>query len=335
MTVPDLHALHLDFHGVAVRCVGDAEALRGLALHFGWFVTQAGNPVAVEVALCRGEPQAVAGGRRRSDQIVERGIVYNAGDRTLVDHHGVARSEYDFATERGRVTSPHVEDLVELGYLMIHSRVGVLLELRGLVRLHCVGVEYAGRAALVLAPSGGGKSTLARHLLQQTDVRLLGDDMVLIDRNGQALPFHCALGITDPSQADGLGEPVPFRRRKHPDKWIVPLDGLAPRLAPAAVPVSLVLWVVRVSGGGSAVVPASQLDMGRALARDMIVGLGLPQVIELIARHGARDLVKQLPSASRRLWAAASLMRSHGAVLELADPATGAQAVFEALKTGH
>lgn len=327
--------LKLDFHGVQVRCTGDADGLRGLGIHFASFLgpcdASTGASPDLHVTLRRAEPPQARHERRRCDQIVDRGIVYNFGDTTVVDHHGVSRSEYDFATERGTVTSPHVQDLVELGYLMVHSRIGVLLEQRGLVRLHCVGVEHQGRAALILAPSGGGKSTLARSLLEHTPVRLLGDDMVLIDRRGQALPFHSPLGVTDPRQAHGLGEAIPFNRRKHPDKWVVALDGLESRLARGPVPVAVVLWVVRVSGGASAVVSASRTDMARALGRDMVVGLGLPQVIELVARRGARDLAKQLPSVRRRAWAAAQLLRARGGVLELSDPTSAAHAVFAAL----
>jgi len=323
--------LWLDCGGVRVSCAGDPEAIRGLSAHFAAFLGPRSSRPDVRVQLRRAEPPPVASERRRCDQVVDRGIVYNFGATTVVDHHGHARSEYDFAAERGVIDSLHLEDLVELAYLMIHSRVGLLLEARGLVRLHCVGIELDGKAALVLASSGGGKSTLARALLRETSVRLLGDDMVLIDKRGWARPFHSPLGVTDPAQAEGLGQPIPFVRRQHADKWIIPLDALRDRLAPGPVPVSLVLCAERVTRGPSAVVPAPRMDVLAVLARDMVIGLGLPQVIELVARRGARDVVKQLPSLRRRLHAASRLLLARTAVLELADASSAAQAIVAAL----
>src|SRR5688572_11909312 len=122
--------LALDVHGVGVRLSGDAVALDELGAHFG--ALRGDVAPAVSITLERGAPSLDGLPRTRADQVLERGVVYNQGPVTWVDHYGHAVSRYDFAAEQGTVRAPETADLVEIAYLMVHSRLGVLLEARGL-----------------------------------------------------------------------------------------------------------------------------------------------------------------------------------------------------------
>jgi hypothetical protein len=314
-------AVYFDVHGVRVELSGDAEALAGLCRHFAAFAVEGPLDAAVTIALERRAPRLELPARLRAEQILERGVVYNDGARTWVDHHGAALSHYDFGRERGSVVAPDPVDLIELGYLMIHSRLGVLLEARGLVRLHALGLAMGSRAALVLCPSGGGKSRLAITALRHGRTELLGDDIVLLDAQGRAHGFPQPLGIPRPEAAQGLGPAVSFVRRHHPPKWLVELGPLEPRLARGPRRVALVALCRRVSAAPSRLVPASRAELAGELWRDLVIGLGLPQVFELVARRGARDLGKLAPSAFLRGRRALAVARgARGVVLEVFDP---------------
>lgn len=63
---------------------------------------------------------------------------------------------------------------------LLGSAVGALLHQRGLLPLHASAVEIGGRAIAFVAPSGGGKSTLAMHL-QHSGARVIADDLCAID----------------------------------------------------------------------------------------------------------------------------------------------------------
>lgn len=326
-----MNDLFLDVHGVTARIGGDADALARISVHFGAFRSRSAAEPCFRVELLRQAPSLDVPTRLTSDQVVDRGVVYNAGSTTWVDHHGQAVSCYDFATERGRILAPQVEDLVELGYLMVHSRLGVHLERRGLYRLHCLGIVIDGKAALVLSPSGGGKSRLALSVLSTTDAKLLGDDLVLVDRRGRVHPFHSPIGVSKPEHGKPLGVVHAFHRRLHPPKWIVELDP-SERLARSAAEVRLVAIAKRASSGPSALVPVRRAAMQAALWRDLVVGLGLPQVLELVARRGARDLVSFAPTALSRMRAARALARkAQAATLELADPDAAAELLVRRL----
>lgn len=322
----------LNVHGVVVSVEGCDEAVSALLVHFAAFVVGSapGRP-DVSVALRRAEPRLELGARLAADQYVQRGVVYNLGPLSVVDHHGHAISRFDHEQESGVVTAPAVEDLVELGYLMVHSRVGILLERRGLVRVHALGFVRDGFATLVLAPPGGGKSTLALALLRHTDAQLLSDDLVLVDRSGRAHAFPHPIGIRDPDTAADLGSIHAFPRRHHGPKWVVGLDGLLGRHAREPAPIGAIAQLVRVTSPPSRVVRTSVSSMGWALWKDAVIGAGLPQVVELLVPRGSRDLWRQAPSALRRSAAAVRLMLSAKSLrLEVHGPEEAALAIFEA-----
>ncbi len=323
-----------DVHGVALSVAGDDEAVEGVTVQLaGFHRPRLDGPIALQVRLTRDRPGLPRGQRWRSDQVLERGIVYNQGHHCWVDHHGLATSHYDYASETGEVTAPETADLIELGFLMVHSRLGIWLERRGLVRAHGVGFAVGGKAGLVLTPSGGGKSRLAIGLLQQPGVTLLSDDMVLLDTAGRAHPFPHPIGVSDPDHACGLGRVRPFVRRHHGTKWLIELDELLARHETGPLPLRLLAMANRVSCPPSSVTPASRRALAGALWRDVVVGLGLPQVLELVARSGARDLWRQAPSAWRRARAAgAALGRARAVRLDIADPESAAQALVDELR---
>jgi hypothetical protein len=324
--------MFLEIYGVHVEVHGDETAVRSLGVHFGAFVAKPANAVSIRVELRRDRPALPSSPRLRADQVLERGIVYNQGELTWVDHHGVALTHYDFSRERGAVTAEDPNDLVELGYLMIHSRVGVLLEERGLVRVHALGVGLNGRAAVVLTPSGGGKSRLALAILKRTSAELLGDDVVLLDARGRAYPFPHPIGIPSPESASGLGPAAEFVRRQHPTKWLLELGDLGHRLAKEPHEVKVLALYRRVSAPPSRTAPASTASAAQALFRDLVVGLGLPQVLELVARRGLADIPGLLPVALGRARVAAGILKcAHAITLEVSDAETAAEVLVAEL----
>ena len=324
----------LDVYGVRVALSGCEEAVSGVSAHFAGFLAGPGDRAAasVTVKLVCEPPRLAPSARLVADHFCERGVVYNEGPVTWVDHQGSALSRFDHARDCGLVTAEAIEDLVELGYLMVHSRLGMLLERRGLVRVHALGLVRDGRAALVLAPPGGGKSALALALLRRTRALLLSDDVVLLDAHGLAYPFPHPIGVSNPEVAEGIGPVRPFCRRHHSPKWIIELGALLPRHATGPAPVSMVARLVRVTSPPSRLVRAGRLEALSALWRDAVIGLGLPQVVELVLRHGARDLWRQTPRAMRRAQTVARIWATaRSATLEVFDPNEAARALFDAL----
>jgi len=200
----------------------------------------------------------------------------------------------------------------ELAYLYLLSRIGVFLDKKGLHRIHALGFQNKKSGALVLIPSGGGKSSLALELLQNKDISLLSDDSPLIDRKGRLYPFPLRLAFTShASMPDNLEQKTGrMERRKYGVKKLLSIKDLPnPPASNASEPKFLFL----AERHGSKKIPRlrrlHKYEAIHALLRDMVVGLGLPQLAELVLTKGIWSLPSLIPTASSRTLAAANLVQ--------------------------
>jgi hypothetical protein len=199
-----------------------------------------------------------------------------------VDYEGRALLEYDLAAEQGDLWCEDEPLAHELAYLAVLSRVGDLLDRQGLHRVHGLGFSFQGRGGLLLLPMNGGKSRLAIELLGRPEFKLLSDDIPLLDRKGRdLLAFPLRLGLRGNDWA-GVPERYvrPFPRRRFGIKHLVDVDYFRDRIA-ASAPLD---WVI--VGGRTAaspiLEPCSKAAAVRTLLSQMVLGVGLPQVLELM-----------------------------------------------------
>lgn len=90
--------------------------------------------------------------------------------------------------------------------------------------IHATCVAFGARAALLLGPSGSGKSDLALRVIFEQGAKLVADDRVLLTRQGSRLiaaaPGEAAkVGLTGALEARGLGIlglPAARRRARAP-----------------------------------------------------------------------------------------------------------------------
>jgi hypothetical protein len=190
---------------------------------------------------------------------------------------------------------------------------------------------------LCLLPSGGGKTTLAMAALEVPGVRLLGDDMALVDLRGQVLPFPLRLGFTSPPPGVDPARLRRMRRRKYGDKWLLDLEALGPRLAYGPAKAGSLVVGQRQLAGPPKLERAPRRAALPHLTKEMVVGLGLPQLVEYFLRLEPRDLPhKARLLASRAAAALALTARSSAYRLHLGrDPADNAALLRQLLRPGE
>lgn len=247
------------------------------------------------------------------EKILETCLISRLGKRKYVDYFGEALTVVDDGARHISITSPSEERLFELAYLSIHSRAGDLLDEAGFSRVHAVAISYQGKNALVMLPSKGGKSTLLTHLLENPGVKIIADDMPLVDRLGRILPFPGKISMTEKPESGvlaGLSWGI-FLRAHYPPKWTASLKDLPERIesAPEKNRV-LLLNGVRLTHGESLIVPTLKSRMLRPLLGHMVLGLGLPQIIEIFLEFELRDALKLAKHALLRSWCAIMLLRN-------------------------
>ncbi len=239
-----------------------------------------------------------------------RNSVYRDRDASYLDYSGRA-----LAVRRSDEGSLRIycrdRDLAhEIAYLAILSHVGQHLDSIRLHRVHALGVEAGGRAALILLPMGGGKTTLALALLKTDGIRLISEDSPLISRRGHVLPFPLRIGV----RPGGAPADVPEKyirtveRMEFGPKTLIDIEHYRDRIA-GPCRAGLILLGERRLNVPSSVRPASRKAALAAFIRNSVVGLGLYQGVEFVLQTSAWELLGKAGLALSRLRNSASVIR--------------------------
>lgn len=302
--------IDLTFHSLAISVRGDwPEVIGDLRADFAWFSAGNGLQPDLAVEIQRTDPDFGVAGDIEASFVTPRNVVYQHGDKALIDYFGRALSVYD--RPRGHLLVQGQErDLVyEAVYRFILSRVGAHLETIGLPRLHALGLSGRNGAVAVLLPAGGGKSTLASSAMRATGVRLLSEDSPLIDRHAMLHPFPLPLGVND-GEADRLpaGRTRTRTRMELGPKTVLELDGMIDRIEPQPQPLRHLVLGRRTLGTAATLEPIPRQRLVRPLLRECVVGVGLYHGMEFVFQHGLREFAGMLGPAATRLGCSAAVI---------------------------
>lgn len=316
--------------GIRVQCTGPGSAFLAEDFSaFSGFAFPHPPHAALKLQLVGTAPSAEDLPNAPAEQVYPECVAYRDPQnphRRLLDYHGKALlTAEDLGAEcRAVLQCADASLREELAYLFLQSRVGARLDAERLHRVHALGFAVQEKAALVFLPSGGGKSTLAVSLLQQ-GVTLLSDDSPLVAEDASLYPYPARLAFREDFPLPAAWEKLtrPFQRRKFGAKKLL---GLA-TLRNAGLPEALPSWkayrpeiLVLGKRHGSLESPRLELCPKRYVLKEliagMVVGLGLPQVVELVLEHGFWSVLGMAPLFFRRFLAALKLVsRSHCFIL--------------------
>ncbi len=292
--------------GLAVRSAS-AVLLESLARDFHYFTAPA-PPLRVSVEANLAPPPWEKIPVQFADRITPNAAIYDHDSIRFNDYQGEALAIYDFAREAGEVWSENPDLLYEITYLLCLSRIGEIHDLRGIHRVHALGIEVGGKGGLILLPESGGKSTLCMEMLRRPEVRLLSDDTPLVSR-GKLLPFPTRIGIRG-AKSSGIDPQYlrTMRRRNREPKTLLDVRYFEDRIAPETSPAVLIVGKRR-NGNDSWIEPISARKALPSLMANLVFGLGLPQVVEFFLRDGAAEMMQKFSIVRYRLAAVAGLLR--------------------------
>lgn len=228
-------------------------------------------------------------------------ISYDDGQIRWVDHQGKGLTIYDYKNESGQIYAEDRRLLHELSYLLIHSRVGELLDKRGIHRIHALGICLKEKGVLCLLPQGAGKTTLALDLLKSDDIKLLSDDTTLMKRDGELLAFPLRIGVPADSVLDIPAEYLrSFQRRKYGSKTLIDIDYFKDKIVSFAKP-SIILIGERVFSDEAKIIKTSKIKAIGPIVRDAVIGLGIAQMVEYFLRLNVRDIFGKINILLSRL----------------------------------
>lgn len=303
--------LYLDFyhHIIAIDC-SESSLVQKLKDEFHFFVREASLPAEYKIEVHLKEapviPSLVA------VKLLEHAIVYRLGTRQYIDYFGEALTIWDSVEKTVQIFSQNPERLFELSFLAIHSILGQELDRDGLCRLHAVAVSINSVAAVVMLPSKGGKSTLLKNLLDNPEVKIISDDMPLCDLQGNLHSFPSKMSLGEKPMTGPLSELEwhEFKRHHFPAKWTASLAQMKDRLD--ANPSGKQLLLVsgyRLSSGQSLLSEVPKWKMISPMMEHMIIGIGLPQIIEMFLKFHFTDVFKMAWHAAIRTVCAFKMVR--------------------------
>lgn len=303
--------LYLDFHHhiILVRC-NESSLLQKLRKEFHFFVSDEEPTPEITIELSKESlpemPSMVA------SKILEHAAVYRLGNLKYVDYFGEALTIHDSSLGNVKIYSLDEERLFEITFLVIHSLAGEKLDLDGFCRLHAVAVSLNKLNAIVMLPSKGGKSTLLKNLLENPEIKIISDDMPLCDYGGHIHPFPSKISLNDKPETGLLAELDwhEFKRHHFPPKWTASLSQMKDRLDHESFEHQNILIAGhRLSNGESMLTKVSRWKMAGPLMEHMIIGFGLPQIIEMFLNFRFTDIFKMIRHSVIRVICAFQLAR--------------------------
>ena len=299
----------LNFHGYIVE-IGrsDERVVEHLSRDFSFFLTSTADHIDLHLEAHYRPPDFHLLPDCEASYISPRNVVYKHGGQTFYDYFEEALLIEDKKT--AVATSECIDLLREVFYLYILSKVGLYLDRRGLHRLHAASFSCGGEAALLLCPSGGGKSTTTFHLLSKPAYGLISEDSPLVGPDGDIHPFPLCLGCKGKPPEN---VPEKFLRRvsrmEFDPKTLIDLDFFKEKLEFEPLPPGPVLVGVRHSGDTSRIEETTRLALFKFLVRDLVIGMGIFQGVEFLFRNRLSGLLRHSVIMASRMRSAIALSR--------------------------
>jgi hypothetical protein len=292
-------------HGVRVRVTSDCQSvLKDLAHDFHYFARRPTKKRAFEIQVGPGDSDSLDW--KKTFSLGRATFFLSPKKSQRVCFFGKAWVQYHFEEQYAVIRCDDKKIAYEVCYFCILAYAGEMLDKEGLHRLHGLGLNIDGTGAIVLAPSGTGKSTWAMRYITGSNAKLLSDDMPLIGPNNQMFAFPQRIALREVPE-------IPrryvrkFSRARYGEKYVVGAEFFRKRIADRS-PLS---WLILTQRNGNDVIrQVSRFRLVWPLMKWLVIGFETPQIWELFVRPSPSDVLQKSHILARRLVTAARLVRS-------------------------
>ncbi len=221
-------------------------------------------------------------------------ICYDYNNIRYADYNNKCLVIFDKDKKIANIYSLDEDLLYEISYLLIHSQVGELLDLKGFHRIHACSFSYNKNIFICILPQCGGKSTLLMSLLKNDNIKLLSDDTPIIDRKGNIYPFPIRLGVCNDFDISYIPKEfiTTFNRRKFGQKKLISYNFFKDRIENTKLPINIISGQ-RIYSDTPKIIDTNKFYIFKELFKSCIIGYGLPQVIEYFLIGGFKDIFKK------------------------------------------
>lgn len=311
-----MKSLYLNFYDIKVKVESlDEEILKILGKDFSHFISlDSLSNIDFHLQIFQQSPPFQEVPNVVASMQTLNSICYDVGNIRYCDYYGDLLSVLNFTSNVAKVYSENSAKLHEVCYLLLLSRVGKQMDLRGLHKLHAVGVSYKDLAIICMMPMKGGKSTLLMQFLKDERFKIISDDIPLINFSGEIIPFPIKIGLSDLPGNLKVENPeenfYTMDRGLYGKKQLLCLRGLPGRVESSNRSFKKVLLIeaFRYNSKTSILKDADFLSTMKGLFKHGVIGFGLPMVIEYFWEKGFWDFLLKTRIFFSRLFSFTSLM---------------------------
>lgn len=308
--------MRFDFHGFKVFVDTDNEFLKEkLLLDFNYFIKDfdSNENLYIHVKLNDEYKDLIPQGVVAKKQTINS-ITYDVNNLRFNDYYGDALSIFNYLTQKCEVYSHCEKRLHEIVYLIILSRQGKWLDKNGFHKIHAMGVSKNNKNLILMLPMKGGKTTTFTKFLEDESFDLISDDTPIVDSRGDIKSFPIRIGIEDNKKSQKLLEKVPdsfkseFFRKQYGAKKLIDITYFEQRLTNPTSNKTILVQGFRCNSNECEIKKIGKLKMFKYLVINMIVGIGLPMIIEYFLESSLKDKFINLGILVKRTYAATRLL---------------------------
>lgn len=286
------YQIDFEFYGVNAKIISREQSIiEGLKRDFDYFISEDKKPQIQIECVIDNLPENDYEGYVSKGYGREK-IVYTKNKTKIVDYRGAAYTVYDYDLEIGKVYSKNIDLNYEITYLLLMSRMGEHMDLKHIHRVHGFGLSTSKNAILCLLPEGGGKTTTFLDIIKTGGYSIYSDDTPLL-KNGIMYPFPTRISLcVNDSEKIPINFKRIFRRLNRSDKMLVDLKYFNPLISKPEKVKHIIVGVKTLSKK-SGVYNVNRFKSFKPLMRDLVFGLGIPQLIEYFLRYSVEDFLKK------------------------------------------
>ena len=277
------YRLFLDVHGVGVEIVTDNKWLvRELKKEYEEFLRKECNPILKIYVFsgCLPIKRKILKKMRKNDFIKPSYF----SNKIIIIEYADAKVVYDNLRESVMIfmESNRKSSWYEIAYHYVESRVGELLEKRGIFRIHGASLLKRGKCILLVGGAESGKTTLLL-LLSKFGGKILSDDVSFVTEKLDVLPNPTRIGMTSNMKLNKVGgELSRIEYSSGVVKYLAKPSDLGLRVYKGKCKISYIFILNNRKIGVCKILKASYLRISLALLRNLLIGFGITQLREIL-----------------------------------------------------
>jgi hypothetical protein len=312
-----LKELYLNFYNFKITLKCESEKIINLIKKdFHYFVVSEISESNLEIeALIKDSIEDVIPVGLISKKQNSRAITFQEGDLRYNFFYGKAVSVVNYKTSKVKVFSKTEGYLHELLYLVILSRQTKFHDINGLHKVHAFGITKYKNNLIGMMDSKGGKTTLFTYFIDQEGVDIISDDTPFIDFWGRVNPFPIRVGFELNSYSKERlikykDLAYHFDREEYDAKKLIDILEFQNKISEnTKLNRNILFQGIRINEKEScSYKKISKLKMLRYLQKNMIVGVGLPMVLEYYLESSFQDKIRNIKILFSRIFAAVNLL---------------------------